>query len=120
MPILRYLFPRSSTHQMVNMFYSSKPSTSTDSNTGPIVEPAEDRPEITPEPTKDEIKLDKKMLIKLERLSGLRFKNVDEIENLQADIRLANKLFEVKKRFIFRTGINFRWIPRALSRCTAS
>lgn len=35
------------------------------------------------------------MLMKLERLSGLRFQSIEEIHNLQEDIRLANKIFEV-------------------------
>jgi hypothetical protein len=75
-------------------YFSSKPSTSFDSNVT-SVEPAQDKPEIPPAPTNEDIKLDKEMLMKLERLSGLRFRNLEEIENLQADIRLANKLFEV-------------------------
>ena len=75
-------------------YFSSKPSTSFDSNETPV-EPAQDKPEIPPAPTNEDIKLDKEMLMKLERLSGLRFRNLEEIENLQADIRLANKLFEV-------------------------
>ncbi|KAE9550600.1 hypothetical protein FO519_006191 [Halicephalobus sp. NKZ332] len=43
----------------------------------------------------DELPLSKEMLTKLEQLSALRFKNVEEIESVEEDIRLAQKVFEV-------------------------
>ncbi|KAH7693353.1 aspartyl/glutamyl-tRNA(Asn/Gln) amidotransferase subunit C [Aphelenchoides avenae] len=43
----------------------------------------------------EEVKLDKAMLDKLERVSLLRFTSEEEILNLEEDIRLASKIFEV-------------------------
>jgi hypothetical protein len=41
------------------------------------------------------VELDKATLLKLERLSGLQFKNQQEIDELREEIRLANQIFEV-------------------------
>lgn len=41
------------------------------------------------------IELSKETLVKLERLSGLHFKNQKEIDDLKEEIRLANQIFEV-------------------------
>ncbi|KAI6177995.1 WW domain-containing protein [Aphelenchoides besseyi] len=43
----------------------------------------------------DSVRLDREMLIKLERLAGLRFKSVGEVEALREEICLANRIFEV-------------------------
>jgi len=43
----------------------------------------------------DELPLSKEMLTKLEQLSALRFKSLEEIESVEEDIRLAQKVFEV-------------------------
>uniref|UniRef100_A0AC34QEJ4 Glu-AdT subunit C n=1 Tax=Panagrolaimus sp. JU765 TaxID=591449 RepID=A0AC34QEJ4_9BILA len=43
----------------------------------------------------DELPLSKEMLTKLEQLSALRFQSVEEIESVEEDIRLAQKVFEV-------------------------
>lgn len=44
---------------------------------------------------------DKAMLNKLERLSGLRFENLNEIRDLEEDINLANKIFDVNTEVSF-------------------
>uniref|UniRef100_A0AC35GK31 Glu-AdT subunit C n=1 Tax=Panagrolaimus sp. PS1159 TaxID=55785 RepID=A0AC35GK31_9BILA len=43
----------------------------------------------------DELPLNKAMLTKLEQLSALRFQSSEEIESVEEDIRLAQKIFEV-------------------------
>uniref|UniRef100_A0A914Y3J9 Glu-AdT subunit C n=1 Tax=Panagrolaimus superbus TaxID=310955 RepID=A0A914Y3J9_9BILA len=43
----------------------------------------------------DELPLNKAMLTKLEQLSALRFQNSEEIESVEEDIRLAQKIFQV-------------------------
>uniref|UniRef100_A0AC34FHY6 Glu-AdT subunit C n=1 Tax=Panagrolaimus sp. ES5 TaxID=591445 RepID=A0AC34FHY6_9BILA len=43
----------------------------------------------------DELPLSKAMLTKLEQLSALRFQSSEEIESVEEDIRLAQKIFEV-------------------------
>jgi hypothetical protein len=44
---------------------------------------------------KPTVELDKQTLLKLERLSGLQFKNQKEVDELKEEIRLANQIFEV-------------------------
>ena len=48
-----------------------------------------------PEEASDELPLNKAMLTKLEQLSALRFQSSEEIESVEEDIRLAQKIFEV-------------------------
>lgn len=45
--------------------------------------------------------LNKTMLNKLERLSGLRFESINEIHNLEEDINWANKIFDVNTEVFF-------------------
>lgn len=45
--------------------------------------------------------LDKAMLNKLERLSGLRFESINEIHDLEEDINFAQKIFDVNTEVLF-------------------
>lgn len=49
----------------------------------------------------DELPLSKAMLEKLEQLSALKFESLEEIESVEEDIRLAQKIFEVDTTVCF-------------------